>query len=272
MSCHEEIKILSETLEIAGRNLMNYFHSGDYEVHEKSANNPVTEADFTTNKIIIDSIRKYFPNDAILSEEVSKELSRDTMNKQRFSAERIWIIDPLDGTKEFVMGKKEFSISVGLLDKNEASLGFILNPADDYFLCGGKKTGLFLNGKEFNPPLKKNTSPDELKICVSRTEKNGGYFDFLDGVIPEKNIGVIGSVAYKLGLVASGSYDLIISVKPKNEWDIAGGIALFHANNMVLLDENHKPIALNKEDTLSNGLIGGLPETIEIYNSIHKDP
>ncbi|MDH5719615.1 MAG: 3'(2'),5'-bisphosphate nucleotidase CysQ [Spirochaetia bacterium] len=270
MKYNKEIEILSETLDTAGKNLMKFFHSGDYEVQEKSANNPVTEADFTTNKIIIDSIRKHFPEDAILSEEVSKELSRDTMNKQRFSAERVWIIDPLDGTKEFVMGKKEFSVSVGLLDKNEPVLGFIFNPADNHFLCGGKNSGLFLNGKEFNAPLRRNVPVDEMKICISRTEKKGGHFDFLEGIIPDNNIGVIGSVAYKLSLVASGDYDLIISVKPKNEWDIAGGIALFQANEMLLYDENYKIIPLNKEDTISNGLIGGLPENIEKYRALEK--
>ena len=94
----KEIDIMVETLKKAGENLMRFFHSGDYEISEKSPNNPVTEADFTTNQIIIDSLYKYFPNDAILSEEISKDLSHEIMDKKRFEASRVWIIDPLDGT------------------------------------------------------------------------------------------------------------------------------------------------------------------------------
>lgn len=254
----------------AGVAVMKFFHSRAYEVQHKDAENPVTEADFAANRILRAAIQKHFPDDAILSEESDSAEERASMD-DRFSRKRVWILDPIDGTREFIHGRDQFAISVGLVEDQKAVLGFICNPARDYLMSGGAGIGLFSQGQPYVPPIRGVFNPPASlpKLAVSRSEHKSGKLAHLESLYGDLSPNAIGSIAYKLALVADGTFDLVVSVKPKNEWDIAGGAALLRAVNLELWEGNYSKVIFNKPKTESFGLVGGTREACEWYKSIN---
>lgn len=257
----------------AGSAVMQFFTSREYEVKHKDPENPVTEADFAANRIIRAALAELFPADAVLSEESDTAEERALMDTERFSKPRVWVIDPIDGTREFIHGREQFAVSVGLVEAGRAVLGFIYNPARNYLLSGGPGLGLFRDGiafeplvrREFNPPM---TLP---RIVVSRTEFKKGHLAHLAELYDDLEQHAMGSIAYKLALVADGTFDLAVSVKPKNEWDIAGGAALLAAQGLELWEGNYTPIKFNKPETESLGLVAGTHAACEWYRSISPE-
>ncbi|MBV6492909.1 MAG: Fructose-1,6-bisphosphatase/inositol-1-monophosphatase [Turneriella sp.] len=266
----EEHDFLLPILYEAGKKVMQYFIERNFRVEHKDPENPVTDADFAANQILCNALNKNFPGDAILSEESQSAAERKRM-EERLNKKRVWIIDPIDGTRAFIHGKAEFAISVGLAISGEAVLGFVYNPAKNYLLSGGKTLGLFLNGKKITlpNPAKIYSSPKEApNTIVSYSEYKAGLLGRIEKWIPNLAENKISSIAYKLALVADGTYDLVVSLRPKNEWDVAGGAALLSATGLLLLDGAFKPYVFNKPDTETNGLVAGAQSACDWYKTI----
>lgn len=250
----------------AGKSLMRFFRVDDLEIQEKSKNNPVTEADFAANEILVSAIRERFPEDAILSEEESPVYTLSTL-KERKAASRLWVIDPLDGTKEFIRGVPQFSVSVALIEDDRAVFGWVYNPAQESFFYGGKHFGFYENQiKRFDDPAELESSPP--RAALSKTETSNNLFDFLldDPSFPEPML--IGSIAWKLALLAAGKVDLVVSRKPKNDWDVAGGMALLEVRDKIFLDKEFRPLRFNRDSTLLNGVVAGSAEAIKNFRRL----
>jgi len=250
----------------AGAAVMRYFTAKDYAVKHKDPENPVTDADFAANRILRAALEKYFPDDAILSEESDSADERSKMERDRFLKKRVWIIDPIDGTREFIKGRDQFAVSLGLVENQKAILGFIHNPARNYLLSGGAGIGLFMHGESFAPPVRTGVNPP--RLVTSRTEYFAGDLKHVEKFYANLADHSIGSIAYKLALVADGTYDLALSTRPKNEWDIAGGAALLRAANLDLYEGNFSPVVFNKPNTESSGLVAGTRTACEWYRSL----
>lgn len=277
----EELKkthdLMLPAVREAGRAVMQFFRSSDYTVTHKDAENPVTDADFAANRILRAAIEKYFPDDAILSEESDSAEERASMD-DRFKRARVWILDPIDGTREFIQGRDQFAVSAGLVENGKAILGFICNPARDYLITGGEGIGLFKDGVAYSPAARSEGPwPEDAalypplslpKICVSRSEHKSGKLTHLEKRYGDLSAMAIGSIAYKLALVADGTFDLVVSVKPKNEWDIAGGAALLNAVDLELREGNYEPMLFNKPQTESFGLVAGTSAACEWYRNL----
>ena len=183
-------------------------------LHKADGRGPLTEADLAADEILQDVIRSSFPDDGILSEETADDPAR--LGKQR-----VWILDPLDGTREFVDRIPEFVISVGLAIDGEAAVGVLINPVK-----GEVMTGAMGQGVTFNGEAARVTEQRELpgaRVVVSRSEAKKGWFErWRDDIEFEP----VGSVAYKLGLVGTGRADASFTPKPRSEWDICGGVAI----------------------------------------------
>ena len=142
----------------------------------------------------------------------------------RLDRERVWIVDPLDGTREFVDGIPEWCISVGLVENGRPVAGGIYSPPVDLLVVGSVETGVTRNGEATG--MTGRGTLEGARILASRSEWKRGEWDRYDGsfeVIP------CGSVAYKLAQVAAGMADGTWTLVPKHEWDVAAGAALMIA-------------------------------------------
>ena len=236
---NEELISAKVAARNAGKILMKYYQSDNKEVKMKGVDNPVTIADNEADQYLCDFLTGEFPNDGWLSEETV-----DT--DERLNKDRVWIVDPLDGTKEFIEGIPHFSVSIGLVYNSEPVVGVIYNPATDEMFSCQKGKGVYLNGNKVIAS-KKNLLIDS-KITVSRSElKRNEWEPYKNNF---KSIDPIGSVAYKLALVSAGKYDIFATVAPKNEWDICAGDCLINESGGTFKTINDKKIIYNQKKTL----------------------
>ena len=241
-----ELKIAKEAAIEAGGLILNYYKA-DYEIKEKGYHNPVTTADHAVDTRLKEILIESRPDYGWLSEETID--SPDRLDK-----ERIWVVDPLDGTKEFIEGVPHFVVSVALVENGDPIVGVLFNPVTEELFTASNGAGAFLDDKPIHCLTK-----DEVRAMVilnSRSETRRGLWAPFDGVFGE--LRAIGSVAYKLGLTAAGKADIFASLRPKNEWDICAGNCIINESGGKLIALNGVQRKYNQEDTLiTPGLIAG---------------
>lgn len=215
MGYEAELKRIGDALEQAAAVLRGFTagNPGDIEARFKRGDDPVTEADTQVDALL----RRLLPQEVEgwLSEETEDDLSR-------LDRRRVWVVDPLDGTREFVQGIPEWCVSVGLVEDGEPVAGGICNPATGETVVGARGHGVTLNGAPAR--VTGRTSLAGARVLASRSEvKRGEWEGYRPGAFEMQPMG---SVAYKLGLVAAGLADATWTLTPKHEWDVAAGVAL----------------------------------------------
>ncbi len=230
----------------AARAALRPFTPGAVEFRLKSADNPVTAADHAVNEVLRSALVR--EGEAWLSEETADEPSRLTCR-------RVWVVDPLDGTKEFVQGIPEWCVSVGLVEDGEAVAGGICNPATGEVFLGASGAGVTLNGAPVR--VTGRAALGGALVLASRSEVGRGEWERFRGTTFE--VRPMGSVAYKLARVAAGLADVTFTLVPKNEWDVAAGVALLLAagGEAALLDG--APPRFNGRDPWLTGLVAATP-------------
>ncbi len=230
----------------AARTVFARFTPGAIETEYKIGHDPVTEADRAV--------------DAVLRQNLLREgegwLSEETVDDQtRLDKSRVWVVDPLDGTREFVQGIPEFCVSIGYVENGRAVAGGICNPATNETIIGAIDCGVTYNGKPAKPSQR--TTLKGSLILASRSEvKRGEWQQFQSG---EYQIRPMGSVAYKLGLVAAGLADVTFTLTPKNEWDVAAGAALVASAGGFVSTLENTPLQCNRKNPLLTGLLASGP-------------
>ena len=172
-------------------------------------------------------------------------------DRARLGCGAVWVVDPIDGTLEFAEGLPEWGISVGLVVDGVAVAGGFHNSASRELFLGSANLGVTYNGKP--ACTSQRTSLHGASVLASRREfLRGDWARFLGR---EFNVRPLGSVAYKLALISAGLADATWTLSPKNEWDIAAGVALVNAAGGRVTTTDGQPIRLNREQTLLPGLI-----------------
>ena len=205
---------------------------------------PLTEADLASNRILIEAIEAAFPADAILSEETA-----DT--PARLSNSRVWIIDPLDGTREFTLHIPEFCVSVGFVVNGQPVVGALLNPATGELIDAEVGVGVRYNGEQ--AAVSQHNEVRGGTFLVSRSEHKKGWFDDYKD---DAQMTPMGSVAWKFGLVAVGKADATFTPKPRNEWDLCGGVACVLAGGGHASNGKGEDYVFNSADPLHIGVCG----------------
>jgi len=228
------------------------FYNDEYTVRDKGEDNPLTDADLAADRILEDRLRTAFPDHGWLSEETA-----DT--PERLGKSHVWIVDPLDGTREFTLGIPEFVVSVGLVVDGAATVGVLYNPIKEQLFTGIVGHGAMLNGKAIR--VTEHAQLQGSKVVCSRTEMKKGWFDeFMDVLTPVP----VGSVAYKFGLVAAGQAESTFTPRPRSEWDICGGVAIVEAAGGRCSDRHGNPYQFNRPKPLVDG--------VAVSNSlVHED-
>lgn len=234
----------------AARVVFARFTPGAIEAEYKAGHDPVTEADRAIDAVLRQNLLR--DGEGWLSEESVDDPSR-------LDKKHVWVVDPLDGTREFVQGIPEFCVSIGFVDNGRPVAGGICNPATNETIIGAVDSGILYNGSPAQP-----TTRTELKgalILASRSEvKRGEWQQFMTG---DFQIRPMGSVAYKLSLVAAGRADITFTLTPKNEWDVAAGAALIESAGGFVATLDNAPLTCNHRNPLLAGLIASGPSLRE---------
>jgi myo-inositol-1(or 4)-monophosphatase len=244
-SSKETLARIHAALE-AAREVLNRFTPGAIAAEYKAGHDPVTEADRAVDAALRTNLLR--DGEGWLSEESVDDASRLTRP-------RVWVVDPLDGTREFVQGIPEFCVSIALVENGIPVAGGICNPATNELILGSRDTGVTCNGKPARSSQRKNLRG--ALVLASRSEVERGEWKRFEAA--EFKIRPMGSVAYKLGLVAAGIADATFTLVPKHEWDVAAGAALvLSAGGFVQTSEN-ADLECNRREPLISGLIAGGP-------------
>jgi len=222
--------------------VLHSFPMGARRAERKGQNDIVTAADHAVNRLLLEILP--LAGDGWVSEETADDPSR-------LEKSRVWIVDPLDGTREFVEGIPEWCVSIGLIEDGQAVAGGILNPATGELFLGSIETGLTLNNQPAS--LRTGDRMQEMLVLASRSEVKRGEWEMFQPA--PFRVKPVGSVAYKLALVAAGGADATWTLTPKNEWDVAAGVALIRAaGGIVRTLSGHEPL-FNRPKLLMDGLL-----------------
>lgn len=237
--------LLQQTVAItrqAGHTIRNFYQNA-YDVQEKSPDNPVTEADLAADALLRRELLALLPQAGWLSEETAD-------SPARLEKSLVWVVDPLDGTKEFVYGIPEFTVSVALVADGAPHLGVIYNPITEELFAAEHGRGLTLNGQPVK--VSPRTQLQNALIEASRSERKRGEFAPFESLVELKTMG---SIAYKLARTAAGLADATWSRGPKHEWDICAGVLLVQEAGGRCVDLDDQPFVFNKSWPKVNGVI-----------------
>ncbi len=236
----QDLKVLVEAVREAGQVIAKMRLAG-VTVTLKSNNDVLTQADLLANRILKDRLFSAFPEDGWLSEESVDEQSR-------LRSRRVWVVDPIDGTREYVAGLPEYAVSAALIDGGKPVLACVFNPETDELFSAAVGAGASLNGRRIHC---RQTDGEKLVLLASRSEYRRGEW----ARFSHHDVRPIGSIAYKLALVASGFADATFSLGPKSEWDIAAGVLLVSEAGGVVTDKSRATFVFNRSDVLVDGVI-----------------
>jgi myo-inositol-1(or 4)-monophosphatase len=230
----------------ASRAVFAGFTPGAIETEYKIGHDPVTEADRALDAVL----RKELLRDG--EGWLSEESVDDPIRLQR---SRVWVVDPLDGTREFVKGIPEFCVSIGFVENGRPVAGGIYNPATDETFLGSVDSGVTYNGKPAQPS-QRNTLDGAL-VLASRSEVKRGEWKVFEHAAFK--IRPMGSVAYKLALVSAGRADVTFTLTPKNEWDVVAGAELVQSAGAFVSTLDKADLTANRRDPLLSGLLASGP-------------
>jgi len=230
----------------AGDRILDIYNEGKdaANIKYKDDNSPLTSADLASNNVIVSALKKITPNIKILSEEGRKE-----SYNERSSWNRLWIIDPLDGTKEFIKRNGEFTVNIGLIENSKPVLGVVYAPVIDTLWFGDgngsfKKVGSL---PENRIHVSAGITKRPVRVVVSRSHLNDKVTDFISQFNDYKLLRVGSSI--KMCLVADGSADIYPRLGPTMEWDSAASHAIINnAGGSMINIDNRQDLIYNKRD------------------------
>jgi len=246
MTRDEERDVLINVIRKAGVEALRFAVDG-FEIIQKPDQSPVTSADLAVNQVLQSRLTSEFPQDGWLSEESPD--SPDRLQKRR-----VWVVDPIDGTKAFINGEPEFCISVALIEEGQPVVAGIFNPSTDELFTATQGEGLRLNDE---PVVASATwNGRHPVIALNPWERRIGRFTSLE---PSANNRPIRSIAWVLALTATGRIEAVATLEPENEWDVAAGALLITEAGGTISDGHGHDLTFNRRVPRYSGIIATSP-------------
>jgi myo-inositol-1(or 4)-monophosphatase len=236
-----ELTLLISAIREGGKRATDLALKG-FDVQIKNDRSPVTTADLEVNRVLRDMQETHFPDDGWLSEESPDDPAR-------LEKARVWIVDPIDGTKAYVNKLPEYCISVGLVEAGMPVLGAIYNPSTDELFTAIVGQGLRVNGRPVSPAA---PADERANVLVNPWEYRHGRWADLEGQI---HCRPILSIAHALALVAAGRMQATLTIEPENEWDLAAGVLLVQESGGTVTDAEGRPFIFNQATPRFRGVI-----------------
>ena len=231
-----ELAFVRELALEAGEVVMRHYGT-DYDVDDKEGQ-PVTIADRESNELIVNRLRERFPGDSILAEETPVE------DQAWRTADRCWIVDPLDGTSDFVKGRVGFAVMIGLAVQGEPVLGVVNVPKAGRMFLGLAGEGAEEETSEGRKALRTSSraQTSELRVIASIAHRDEALETMLTALEPAETLSV-GSVGYKVGKIVADEADLYVAPTSHiSLWDTCGPQAILHAAGGKFLDTDGNPL------------------------------
>ncbi|EKZ9010204.1 3'(2'),5'-bisphosphate nucleotidase CysQ [Vibrio alginolyticus] len=245
--------LLPQVIEIArsaGQMILEIYEKKQYEAYTKSDETPVTSADLAAHKFITERLSDLTPDIPVLSEE-----DADISLEQRAQWERYWLVDPLDGTQEFIARSGDFATIIALVDNNRPTMGVVYGPVSGvtYYAYNGKGAWKI---PDMSDSVKihthKHEQPEQsIAIAISRRQDINRITNRMSSawnydLIP------LGSAALKACLVAEGAVDCYLRLGPTGEWDTAATQCIVEEAGGRILSTQLEPLSYNERETLEN--------------------
>jgi myo-inositol-1(or 4)-monophosphatase len=245
MTWDHELGTLTDAIRVAGGEALRLAAQG-FETLTKPDQSPVTSADLAVNQILHSRLLAQFPFDGWLSEESPDD-------SVRLQKARVWVVDPIDGTKAFVRGEPEFCISVALVEKGQPVVAAIFNPSTNELFSATRGGGLQLNHQPVPPQEQSDGLP---VIALSPWEQHVGRFKSLESLIATLPMR---SIAWALALAAGGRINAVATFESENEWDVAAGALLIEEAGGTTCDGRGEPLEFNRAVPRYRGIIATTP-------------
>ncbi len=237
-----EFSIIEQAIGTAIQRIRQLSYEG-LIIQTKPDGSPVTNADLEVDRILREAVLQAFPKDGWLSEEFPD-------NPKRLHQPRVWVLDPIDGTRPFTKNLPQYTISLALIEHSQPVLGVIVNPATQEYFSAVAGEGAHLNGRgiRLSDTL---TAPPTFMINPTSVRKRTLNQWMTSAQCPM----LLGSIAYSLALVTTGHADGLISLGHQYEWDIAAGALLIKEAGGFILDRQYQPISWNQPQPVIAGIV-----------------
>ena len=229
----------------ANKAIIEIYKKSNIKVESKSNQTPVTQADLAANKILTDGLMKLFPLIPIVSEEDENSFN----NSKKLST--FWLIDPLDGTKEFINKRDEFTCNLALIEDSSPTLGFVSVPVKELIYYGGKEFGSkVINYEKKISEIKCRAFPGICRVVASKSHLNEDTKKFISDIQEKVELIQAGS-SLKFLKIAEGKADLYPRLGPTSEWDTAAAHAILEGAGGRVRQVNGEKLIYGKKDILN---------------------
>ena len=229
----------------ANNEIMSIYDNSDFNVTFKSDESPLTKADLAANQILIDGLSTFSPQLPVVTEENKDSLKVPEKN------DTFWLIDPLDGTKEFIKRNNEFTCNLALIEKNKVTYGLVGIPAKGLVYEGGYGFGSRKHYSDANyESIKCTNQKDVIRVVASKSHLNKETIDFIKNLGKETELIQAGS-SLKFIKVAEGNADLYPRMAPTCEWDTAAAHAIVEGAGGSVSDNKGKSLVYGKKNILN---------------------
>lgn len=250
-------KSISELLEIAkdaaikaGVEILEIYDKGDFEAFEKDDDSPVTTADYRANEIIMERLTSLTPNIPIMSEETPIKPLAERSNWTRY-----WLIDPIDGTQEFIARSGDFAVNIALIENNQPVIGVIYWPCGESLYFASKDQGAYKRCSRETKPIhvRKFAVPSEdvIMIAISRRQSREKIFNRLSD---KRNYQTLptGSCSLKACFIAEGAADVFMRLGVTGEWDTGASQCIINEAGGKIKAATFDPITYNMRESVQN--------------------
>jgi 3'(2'), 5'-bisphosphate nucleotidase len=242
----DELRIATDLAKAAGDVVLKYYDQ-DNRVDLKKENEPVTQADRASNEFITARLRQLFPDDGILAEESKDDL-------MRLAKRRIWLVDPMDGTREFIDKIGEFSVMIGLVENGRPILGVVYQPTTGALYSAAKNLGAYVsqNGAQRRLQVSDVSDISAMTMVVSRSHR-AALVDKMKTALGLKKEVSSGSVGLKVGLLVESKCDLYLHPNSKTkEWDTCAPEMILREAGGEITDCWGEPLLYNKKNVYNH--------------------
>lgn len=244
------LEIAKHSAVKAGEVILDIYNKGDFTSYQKDDDSPVTTADYKSNEVIMDILQKETPSIPIMSEETECGPLASRENWQRY-----WLLDPIDGTQEFIARSGDFAVNIALIENNVPVLGVIYWPAGDTLYFAMKGHGAHKESpaetKQIHVRPFTDVEKDVIMIAISRRQARENVMNCMDGDRVYQTL-PLGSCSLKACFIAEGKADVFIRFGVTGEWDTGASQCIIKEAGGSILANDFSPLSYNQREELTN--------------------